>query len=41
MFRGEQILSTDLKRLLDRVWEMYPYADREAVIRLIGKEPEE
>ena len=29
------------KRLLDRVRELYPHADREAVIRLIGKEPEE
>ena len=29
------------KRLLDRVRELYPHADREAVIRLIGREPEE
>ena len=28
------------KRLLDRVRELYPHADREAVIRLIGREPE-
>ena len=29
------------KRLLDRVQKLYPHADREAVIRLIGREPEE
>ena len=29
------------KRLLGRVRELYPHADREAVIRLIGREPEE
>ena len=29
------------KRLLDRVRDLYPHADREAVIRLIGREPEE
>ena len=29
------------KRLLDRVRELYPHADREAVIRLIGREPKE
>ena len=29
------------ERLLDRVRELYPHADREAVIRLIGREPEE
>ena len=28
-------------RLLNRVQELYPHADREAVIRLIGREPEE
>ena len=29
------------KQLLDRVRELYPHADSKAVIRLIGKEPEE
>ena len=32
---------TSWKRMLDRVLELYPHADREAVIRLIGREPEE
>ena len=29
------------RRLIDRVKELYPYADESSIVRLIGKEPEE